>query len=141
MGRLGVGPAAARQVFLMSGMPRALGMRIISITKKRVRAEMRIKPVHINRSGRVNGGALMAFADVMGAAGTVANLPRGHRTGTLESKTNFFRAGEGPVMKAISIPLHIGRTTMVWQTTIRNPDGKVAAIVTQTQIVIPRGNA
>lgn len=122
----------------MSGMPRALGMRIVSITKKRVLAEMRIKPIHINRSRRVNGGALMAFADVMGAAGTVANLPRGHRTGTLESKTNFFRAGEGPVMKAISIPLHIGRTTMVWQTTIRNPDGKVAAIVTQTQIVIPR---
>ena len=122
----------------MSGMPRALGMRIVSITKKRVLAEMRIKPIHINRSNRVNGGALMAFADVMGAAGTVANLPRGHRTGTLESKTNFFRAGQGPVMKAVSIPLHIGRTTMVWQTTIRNPDGKVAAIVTQTQIVIPR---
>ena len=122
----------------MSGMPRALGMRIVSITKKRVLAEMRIKPIHINRSNRVNDGALMAFADVMGAAGTVANLPRGHRTGTLESKTNFFRAGQGPVMKAVSIPLHIGRTTMVWQTTIRNPDGKVAAIVTQTQIVIPR---
>jgi uncharacterized protein (TIGR00369 family) len=135
--RLGVGPKAARHV-LLSGMPRALGVRIVSITQKRVLAEMRIKPMHINRSGRVNGGALMAFADVMGAAGTVANLPEGHRTGTLESKTNFFRAGEGPVMKAISIPLHIGRTTMVWQTTIRNPDGKVAAIVTQTQIVIPR---
>ena len=136
--RLGVGPVAAQQVFLMGGMPRALGMRIVSITKKRVRAEMRIKPLHINRSQRVNGGALMAFADVMGAAGTVANLPKGYRTGTLESKTNFFRAGAGPVMKAVSIPLHIGRTTMVWQTTIRNPDGKVAAIVTQTQIVIPR---
>src|SRR5690349_7798412 len=135
--RLGVGPIAAREV-LLSGMPRTLGVRMVSITRKRVVAEMRIKPVHINRSGRVNGGALMAFADVMGAAGTVANLPNGYRTGTLESKTNFFRAGEGPVMKAISIPLHIGRTTMVWQTTIRNPDGKIAAIVTQTQIVIPR---
>jgi uncharacterized protein (TIGR00369 family) len=85
----------------------------------------------------VNGGALMAFADVMGAAGTVANLPPGHRTGTLESKTNFFRAGAGPVLRGVSIPLHIGRTTMVWQTTIRNADGSVAAIVTQTQIVIP----
>jgi 1,4-dihydroxy-2-naphthoyl-CoA hydrolase len=123
---------------LKSGMPRALGVKLVSITKKKVVATMRVMPIHINRSGRVNGGALMAFADVMGACGTVANLPRGHRTGTLESKTNFFRAGEGPVMRAESIPLHIGRTTMVWQTTIRNPDGKVAAIVTQTQIVIPR---
>jgi len=93
--------------------------------------------MHINRSGRVNGGAIMAFADVMGAAGTVANLPPGHRTGTLESKTNFFRAGEGPVLRAVSVPLHIGRTTMVWQTTVRNADRGVVAIVTQTQIVIP----
>ena len=137
---LGVGPVAARKV-LLSGVPRALGVRIVSITKKRVVAEMRVRRLHINRSGRVNGGALMAFADVMGAAGTVANLPAGHRTGTLESKTNFFRAGEGPVMRAVSIPLHIGRTTMVWQTTIRNPDGDIAAIVTQTQIVIPAGAA
>ena len=133
---LGVGPVAARKV-LLSGMPRALGVRIVSITKKRVVAEMKVKPMHINRTGRVNGGALMAFADVMGAAGTVANLPAGHRTGTLESKTNFFRAGERPVLRAVSVPLHIGRTTMVWQTTIRNPDGQIAAIVTQTQIVIP----
>ena len=122
---------------MKSGMPRGLGVRLVSLTKKKVVAEMRVKRMHINRAGRVNGGALMAFADVMGAAGTVANLPPGHRTGTLESKTNFFRAGAGPVLRAVSIPLHIGRTTMVWQTTIRNADGSVAAIVTQTQIVIP----
>ncbi|HKA38797.1 MAG TPA: PaaI family thioesterase [Burkholderiales bacterium] len=122
---------------MKSGMPRALGVRLVSISKRKVVAEMRVKPMHINRSGRVNGGALMAFADVVGAAGTVHNLPPRHRTGTLESKTNFFRAGEGPVLRAVSVPLHMGRTTMVWQTTIRNPDGKVVAIVTQTQIVLP----
>ena len=121
---------------MKSGMPRALGVRLVSLTKRKVVGEMRVKPMHINRSGRVNGGALMAFADVMGAAGTVANLPPGYRTGTLESKTNFFSAGEGPVLRAVSVPLHIGRTTMVWQTTIRNPDRGVVAIVTQTQIVI-----
>ena len=132
---LGVGPVAARQV-LLSGVPRALGVRIVSITRKRVVAEMRVKRLHINRSGRVNGGALMAFADVMGAAGTVANLPAGHRTGTLESKTNFFRAGMGPVLRAVSIPLHIGRTTMVWQTTVTGSDGRRIAIVTQTQMVL-----
>ncbi|MGH8699879.1 MAG: PaaI family thioesterase [Burkholderiales bacterium] len=131
-----VGLAAAPRV-LRSGMPRALGVRLVSLTKKKVVAEMRVKRMHINRAGRVNGGALMAFADVMGAAGTVANLPPGHRTGTLESKTNFFRAGAGPVLRAVAVPLHIGRTTMVWQTTIRNADRSVVAIVTQTQIVIP----
>ena len=136
----GTGLAVAPQV-LKSGMPRALGVRLVSLTKKKVVAEMRVKRMHINRAGRVNGGALMAFADVMGAAGTVANLPPGHRTGTLESKTNFFRAGAGPVLRAVAVPLHIGRTTMVWQTTIRNADRSLVAIVTQTQIVIPAKSA
>jgi uncharacterized protein (TIGR00369 family) len=73
----------------------------------------------------------------MGAAGAVANRPPGYRGGTIESKTNFFAAGTGPVLSAVSIPLHIGRTTTVWQTTITNPDGRMVAIVTQTQIMIP----
>jgi uncharacterized protein (TIGR00369 family) len=126
---------------MASGMPQALGVRLVSLGRRKVVAEMRVKPMHINRSGRVNGGALMAFADVVGAAGTVFNLPPGHRTGTLESKTNFFRAGIGPVLRAVSVPLHAGRTTMVWQTTIRNSDRSVVAIVTQTQIVLPTKTA
>jgi 1,4-dihydroxy-2-naphthoyl-CoA hydrolase len=120
------------------GMARALGIRLLSLTRKKVVAEMDVAPMHLNRSGRVSGGAIMAFADVVGATGAVFNLPPGHRSGTIESKTNFFAAGKGPVMKAVSIPLHFGRTTTVWQTTVKNPDGKVAAIVTQTQIVIPK---
>jgi len=98
---------------------------------------MRIKPMHINNSGSVNGGAIMAFGDVLGAAGAVANRPPGYRGGTIESKTNFFVAGKGPVLAGVAIPLHIGRTTSVWQTTVRNPDRRVVAIVTQTQIAIP----
>jgi uncharacterized protein (TIGR00369 family) len=131
-----VGITGGRQV-VQAGTPRMLGVRLTTITRKKVTAEMRIKPLHINRGGRVNGGAIMAFADVLGAAGTIANLKPGYRTGTLESKTNFFASGAGPVLSAVCIPLHIGRTTMVWQTTIRNPDGRMVAIVTQTQIVIP----
>jgi uncharacterized protein (TIGR00369 family) len=80
---------------------------------------------------------IMAFADILGARGTVANLPRGARTATIESKTNFFARGTPPKLTGISIPLHIGRTTMVWQTTITNADKTRVAIVTQTQIVMP----
>jgi uncharacterized protein (TIGR00369 family) len=121
---------------VLGGMARTLGVRLTSVSKKRVVAEMPIRSRHLNRSGRVNGGALMAFADVLGATGTVANLPPGYRTTTLESKTNFFAAGEAPVLKAVSKPLHIGRTTMVWQTTIRNTDRRLVAVVTQTQMVL-----
>jgi uncharacterized protein (TIGR00369 family) len=119
------------------GMPRAMGVRLVALTGRRVTAEMPVKSMHLNRSGRVNGGALMALADVLGAIGTIINLPPGYRTTTLESKTNFFAAGEGPALKAVAVPLHLGRTTMVWQTTIKNPDGRRVALVTQTQMVIP----
>ena len=116
---------------------RLLGIRLLSADPERILAEMTISPEHMNRSGRVAGGIMMAFADVVGARGTVVNLPPGCRTTTIESKTNFFSAGVGPVLRADAIPLHIGRTTMVWQTTITDDNGKRLAIVTQTQIVIP----
>lgn len=122
---------------LAVGMGRALGIRLKKLSRRRLEAEMTVTGDHINRSGRINGGVLMAFADVLGAMGTLANLPEGCRTTTLESKTNFFAAGEGAKLAATVVPLHIGRTTMVWQTTIRNVDGTRVAIVTQTQIVIP----
>lgn len=127
----------AHEVVSRGGMAKNLGVRLIAVTKKKVSAEMPVLPKHLNRSGRVNGGAIMAFADALGATGTVANLPPGHRTTTLESKTNFFAAGEPPALRAVSKPLHIGRTTMVWQTTIRNTDRRLVAVVTQTQMVLP----
>ena len=120
------------------GLPRAMGVKILSATKKKITAELPVSAIVLNRNERANGGALMAFADCVGAAGTVMNLRDGYVTTTLESKTNFLGAGVGPVLKAVSIPLHVGRTTMVWQTTITNSsDGSRVAIITQTQIVIP----
>ncbi len=121
------------------GLPRAMGVKITYASKKKIIAELPIRPIVLNRNARANGGALMAFADCIGAAGTVMNLPDGYVTTTLESKTNFLGAGVGPLLLAESIPLHVGRTTMVWQTTITNSgDGSRVAIITQTQIVIPR---
>ena len=126
---------------LKGGMPKALGIRVTSLTRKKVTGEMPIKPMHMNVNGRVNGGAIMAFADVLGAVGAVAHRPPGYRGGTIESKTNFFSAGVGPVLSAVSIPLHVGRTTSVWQTTISNADGTMVAMVTQTQISVPARTA
>ena len=124
---------------LQGGMPKALGMRVTALTRNKVIGEMKITPMHMNANGRVNGGAIMAFADTLGAVGAVANRPPGYRGGTIESKTNFFAAGVGPVLCAVSVPLHIGRTTSVWETTIRNADGTLVAMVTQTQIAVPAG--
>jgi 1,4-dihydroxy-2-naphthoyl-CoA hydrolase len=120
------------------GMPTTLGMRLVSVTKKKVVAEMPVKPMHCNWNGRVNGGAIMSLADAVGAVGARMNMPPDHGGGTLESKTNFFASGVGPIIRVVSIPLHIGRSTSVWQTTVTNSgDGSRVAIVTQTQMSLP----
>ena len=126
-----------RNTVFKGGMVSGLKMKVTTITPRKVVAEMRVGRIHLNHNGRVNGGALMAFADIIGAAGSVLIRPVGYRGGTVESKTNFFASGLPPVIHAVSIPLHAGRTTSVWQTTLRNADGALVAMVTQTQISLP----
>jgi uncharacterized protein (TIGR00369 family) len=124
---------------LRGGMAKSLGLTITSISPRKLTGEMAVGPRHLNHNGRVNGGAIMAFADYMGAVGAAMHRPAGSRGGTLESKTNFFASGTGPVLRATCIPLHVGRRTSVWQTTITNADGRMVAMVTQTQMSLPAG--
>jgi len=117
--------------------PGLMGIEIAEATQDRVVARLLVRPDLCTAGGVCHGGALMAFADTVGAVGTVMNLPAGARTTTIESKTNFM--GAAPVntrVTAESIPLHRGRTTQVWQTTIKTEAGKLAAVVTQTQMVL-----
>jgi uncharacterized protein (TIGR00369 family) len=117
--------------------PGLLGVKLIEVTLERVTAVMEVRPDLATAGNILHGGAFMAFADTLGAIATVVNLPPGARTTTIESKTNFL--GSAPVGTQIfgeSTPLHRGRTTMVWQTHIKNESGKLCAVVTQTQLVI-----
>jgi uncharacterized protein (TIGR00369 family) len=116
---------------------RFMGVRVTSASRDRVEAELTVRGDYANRNGVLHGGAVMAFADILGGTASVLNLPDGARTTTIESKTNFFRAiPVGEPARAVCIPLHRGRTTMVWQTTITGADGRDSAIITQTQLVI-----
>lgn len=116
-----------------------LGIRIVHSTPDRIEAELPVRAELGNRNGNLHGGAVMAFADDLGGAATIMNLPEGATTATIESKTNFFAAiNVGDTARAECTALHKGRTTMVWQTRItRGSDNRLAAIVTQTQLVIP----
>lgn len=117
-------------------LSKLLGVRLTSLDKERVTAEMTAREDMGNGSGILHGGAYMAFADYLGAMGTVLNLERGFATTTMESKTNFFApAPIGTVIMGESTPLHRGRRTQVWQTRITNGDGRLLAMVTQTQMV------
>jgi 1,4-dihydroxy-2-naphthoyl-CoA hydrolase len=114
-----------------------MGIRITHVSKDKVVAEMVVREDFNNRNGTLHGGAVMALADNLGGTATVANLPPGGRTATIESKTNFFTAIPiGDTARAECTPLHRGRSTMVWQTRITRNDGKLCALVIQTQIVI-----
>jgi len=114
-----------------------IGARMTYVSKDRLEAELPVHEGICNRGGNLHGGAFMAFADHLGGAATIVNLPPGARTTTIESKTNFFAAVmAGDVAKAECTPLHRGRSTMVWQTRITRGDGKLVALVTQTQMVL-----
>lgn len=115
-----------------------LGLELVTVTPERVEAVLRVREELCTRPAVLHGGAMMALADTLGAIATVANLAQGATTTTIESKTNFFAAiPVGDTVRAECTPLHRGRTTMVWQTKIMRSDGRVAALVIQTQLVIP----
>ena len=117
--------------------PGLMGVRLTEFAPDRVVAEMAVKPALCTVGGILHGGAYMAFADTLGAVGTVLNLAPGKRTTTTDSSTKFIAgAREGTTVTGTCVALHRGRTTMVWQTSIANADGKLCAVVTQTQLVL-----
>jgi uncharacterized protein (TIGR00369 family) len=115
---------------------RELGVAVEAASKEEVRARMDWTPGRCTTGGTLHGGALMAFADTVGAVCAILNLPEGAGTATIESKTNFFRGvREGHVM-SVTRPLHVGRRTIVVQTDLYDAAGKRVAQVTQTQAVL-----
>ena len=121
-----------------SPFTRLVGLKIISQSAERTESELHVREDLCNRRGVMHGGAVMAWGDTLGGMTASAALTEGQSTATIESKTNFFAAiPKGDTARAVCVPLHTGRTTIVLQTNITRSDGKLAAIVTQTQIVMP----
>lgn len=128
---------AAMQVRLAALFPGLMGVRLIEVTPERVCAEMTVRADLCTGGGILHGGAYMAFADTLGAVGTVVNLAAGKRTATTDSSTKFIAGARvNSLVTGESVALHRGRTTLVWHTSIRNAEGKLCAVVTQTQIVL-----
>ena len=118
------------------GLAKHLGIEFVEVGKERVVANLPVRKELLTTTDTVHGGTLMAFADTVGAAGTVANLAPGQNTATLESKTNFFAACRAGTVRAESTPLHRGKRTQVWQTRITDEAGKLLALTIQTQVVL-----
>jgi uncharacterized protein (TIGR00369 family) len=115
-----------------------MGVDVIHRAADRSEAKLVIRDDLCNRRGVMHGGAVMGLADIMGGMTASAALADNQRTATIESKTNFFAPiPKGDTAHAVCTPLHSGRTTIVLQTNITRGDGRLAAMVIQTQIVLP----
>lgn len=124
---------------MTSSLPFAdlLGIEITESSPEKVAAEMLVRDELCTHPAVLHGGAIMAFADTLGAVATLLNLPEGKGTTTIESKTNFLApAPAGSTVRAECTPIHRGKRTMVWQTRISTREGRLVALVTQTQLVL-----
>ena len=122
---------------LSSLLPGLMGIHLSEAGKDRVVATMVVRADLCTTGGVLHGGAMMAFADTLGAVGTFQNLPKGAGTTTIDSNTKFIGSAPlGTTVVGECIPFHRGRTTMVWQTLIKSESGKLCAVVTQTQLVL-----
>jgi 1,4-dihydroxy-2-naphthoyl-CoA hydrolase len=122
-----------------TGMPFAnlMGVEITERAKDRVVGTLVVREDLCTAGGILHGGAFMAFADALGAIGGFLNLPPGARTTTLESKTNFLGSAKvGITVTGEATPLHIGRRSSVWQTRITSAEGKLLALILQTQMTV-----
>jgi uncharacterized protein (TIGR00369 family) len=115
-----------------------LGMRASALDAERVRLHLDWRPELCTGNDLMHGGVIMALADSAGGACAMRNLPAGATTATIESKTNFIRGVTGGTITADTAPLHVGRTTIVVETVVRDDAGRLVAKVTQTQAVLPR---
>jgi len=129
--------ALARLKELKLPFAELIGVEYIAAAPDLVVAEMTVRDDLCTRPAVLHGGAIMAFADTLGAAGTFLSLPEGAGTTTIESKTNFIAAAPlGSRVTGTATPLHRGRRTMVWQTRVTTAEGRLVALVTQTQLVL-----
>ena len=118
--------------------PGLMGVKLVEVTNERVVATLLVRPDLCTSGNTMHGGAFMAFADTLGGIATYVNLAPNARTTTIESSTKFLRgAAVGSTVSAECTAFHKGRTTMVWQTLVKSADGKLCAVVTQTQLVLP----
>jgi 1,4-dihydroxy-2-naphthoyl-CoA hydrolase len=114
----------------------AIGVEITSAIADEVSGRIEWSPERCTAGGVLHGGAVMSLADALAGACAYLNLPAGATTSTIESKTNFFRALRQGELTGVARPVHIGRTTIVVQTDLRDDEGRRVALTTQTQAVI-----
>lgn len=126
-----------KRILANQPFPTLMGVEIVSAEPDKVLARLMVRPDLCTAGHIMHGGAIMAFADALGAIGAVLNMPREANTTTIESKTNFIGAAkEGTTVIGECTPVHAGKRSSVWTTRVAREDGKLVAVVTQTQLIL-----
>lgn len=117
---------------------RLMGVRVEHAAAEEVRGRLEVRPELCTTGSILHGGAIMAFADALGAIGAFLSLPEGAGgTTTIESTTKFLGAAAlGRTVVGVCTPVKVGRRTSVWQTAVTLDDGRAVALVTQTQLTL-----
>jgi 1,4-dihydroxy-2-naphthoyl-CoA hydrolase len=123
---------------LLATMPfaQACGIELTAADAQECRGRLEWASERTTLGGALHGGALMTLADSVGAVCAFLNLPPGAGTSTLSSSTNLLRGVREGYVEAVARPLHVGRTTVVVVTELRDGTGRLVSSTTQTQAVL-----
>jgi uncharacterized protein (TIGR00369 family) len=119
-------------------LPGHLGLEILSVEKREVRARMPVVPELLAPNGYLHAGSVVTLADTCAGYGCVVNLPEGAQGfTTVELKSNHLGTALEGVLLAVATPAHIGRTTQVWDATVSHEQsGRTLALFRCTQLVL-----
>ena len=125
------------QARLEGSLPGLFGIRVLEVGEDFIRAEMPVDERHVQPFGILHGGASVVLAETIGSMASNMTLEPNRRAVGLEVNANHISAvPKGEVVTALCRPLHVGRTTQVWQTEVRRPDGRLACVSRLTTAVV-----
>jgi uncharacterized protein (TIGR00369 family) len=119
-------------------LPGFAGIEVVAIEPRRIVARMKVRPEVLSPNGYLHGATPVILADTVCGYGCIVNLPEGAAGfTTVELKTNHISTARSGAIRAEATPVHLGRTTQVWDATVTDErDGKLLATFRCTQLVL-----
>jgi 1,4-dihydroxy-2-naphthoyl-CoA hydrolase len=117
-------------------LPDHMGIEVQTVEQNNIRATLTIQPHHLAPNGFLHAGTVVTLADTCCGYGCIAHLPEGAQSfTTIELKSNHLGTARDGVVECHAVPVHLGKTTQVWDATV-SAAGKTIALFRCTQMVL-----
>jgi 1,4-dihydroxy-2-naphthoyl-CoA hydrolase len=119
-------------------LPGHLSIVVTEVAEGLLKAEFAVGPHLLAPNGFMHGGSVVSLADTCAGYGAIAHLPEG-ASGftTIELKTNYLGTAREGIVECAATAVHLGRTTQVWDATVRAKGSERAlAVFRCTQLVL-----